>query len=88
MGAATSKGREAPEKPVGKTVAYGLISLLLYAALYVWEDQILRWTTTGGWYFILPVAAAFVFSIFHGGFTGHFWEALGIRARPAEGKKK
>jgi hypothetical protein len=76
------------ERPAGKALAYGAVSLLLYVALFVWEDQILRWTTRGGWYFVLPVAIAFLFSFFHGGFTGYFWDVLGIQAKPTEEKKK
>ena len=33
---------------------------------------------------MLPVAAAFVFSFFHGGFTGYFWDVVGIQAKSAK----
>lgn len=79
----------ARRKPLGKVLAYGAVSLLLYVVLFVWEDQILRWTTKGKWFFFLPVAIAFLFSFFHGSFAGNFWEALGVQAKPAgETKKK
>jgi hypothetical protein len=29
----------------------------------------------------VPVAMAFLFSLVHGAFTGHFWDVLGIKAR-------
>lgn len=57
-------------------------SFLCYAMLFVYENEVMRaFTRTDGWYPVLPVAAAFVFSLAHGAFTGYFWEALGIRAR-------
>jgi hypothetical protein len=74
------------QKPFGKALVYGATSTLLYALLYVYEGPILKWTTRGKWYFILPVAIAFVLSFFHGGFTGYFWEVLGVRAKTTEKK--
>jgi len=80
------KGRPSP-RALWKAVAYGMVSILLYAGLYAWEGHILRWTTQGGWYFILPVLTAFLFSFVHGGFTGYFWESLGVQAKPGGEKK-
>jgi hypothetical protein len=77
----------ANHKPFGKVLAYGAVSTLLYALLYFFGDEILRWTTRGGWFFVLPVAIAFLFSFFHGGFTGYFWEVLGVQARTKGAKK-
>ena len=68
-------------KPLTRAVFYGLVSLVLYFVLYLFEDSILAFTSRGGWYFIAPVAIAFVFSYVHGTFTGHFWDILGIKAR-------
>jgi hypothetical protein len=34
----------------------------------------------GGLYALLPIITAFVFSYFHGTFTGHFWTVLGVEA--------
>lgn len=76
------------KKPLGRALAFGVVSFVLYTALYMWEDQILRWTTRGRWYFILPVAIAFLFSLFHGGFTGHFWEVLGVQPKTPKDKNK
>ncbi|HPB76848.1 MAG TPA: hypothetical protein PLY96_16565, partial [Chromatiaceae bacterium] len=36
--------------------------------------------------FLIPVVVAFVFSYFHGAFTGHFWETLGLRAAKSSPK--
>jgi hypothetical protein len=34
----------------------------------------------GGMYAVLPIVTAFLFSFFHGAFTGHFWTVLGVEA--------
>jgi hypothetical protein len=68
-------------KPLTRAALYGLVSLALYFVLYLFEDSILAFTSRGSWYFITPVLIAFVFSYFHGAFTGHFWDILGIKAR-------
>lgn len=68
-------------KPMTRAVLYGLASLLLYFLLYLFEDSILAFTTRGRWYFIVPVAIAFIFSYAHGNFTAHFWDLLGIKAK-------
>jgi hypothetical protein len=38
---------------------------------------------TDGLYPLLPVVTALVFSIFHGAFTGYFWDVLGVTAKAA-----
>ena len=75
--------------PVGKennrqlatAVRFGFVSLSLYVLLYLFEDEILRITTHGRWFFVLPILIAFLFSVVHGSFTSHFWEALGVKAK-------
>lgn len=64
-----------------RTAAYGAVALVLYACLFALERPILEWSSRGGWYFLVPVAIAFAFSIVHGAFTGYFWDVLGIKAR-------
>ncbi len=64
-----------------KLVFLGLTSVVLYAGLYAFDEPILESSARGGWYFLIPVIIAFVFSIAHGTFTGHFWEVLGVRAK-------
>lgn len=59
---------------------FGATTLLLYAALFLFEDAIVGSTRDGHWSFVIPIALAFVFSYFHGAFTGGFWDAVGIRA--------
>lgn len=74
----TAAGAEA--KTV-KTLALGIVTLVLYAGLFLFEEPILRLSAMGGWYGLIPVAIAFIFSLAHGTFTGHFWDALGVKAR-------
>jgi hypothetical protein len=62
-------------------MAYGGASLILYFALYLFEDDILAFTSRGHGYFVAPVVIAFVFSFAHGNFTSYFWDTLGIRAK-------
>ena len=69
-------------KPHLLLVASGIVSGALYLSLYLYEREIMAaFTRTDGWFPVLPVLAAFVFSFAHGAFTGYFWEVLGIRAR-------
>ena len=68
-------------KRLGTMTLYGLASLVLYLLLYVLEVQILEISSQGGWYFIIPVGIAFIFSSAHGTFTDRFWDVLGIKAK-------
>lgn len=73
-------------------IAYGLASAALYGAFLAYADQFTEWArrTRAGEksLFLIPIVVAFVFSFVHGAFTGHFWEALGLRAAPGAEKKK
>jgi len=71
------------KRPVAATLLYGGASLLLYALLFYYADHFVAWaeqTKEQKALFLIPVVVAFVFSYFHGAFTGHFWESLGLRA--------
>ncbi len=68
------------KKPVGAMLAMGIVSIALYAALLSRQDAVNDIFGKGGWYALLPIATAFVFSFIHGTFTGHFWTVLGIEA--------
>jgi hypothetical protein len=68
------------KKPLGKMLVMGIISLSLYALLLSRQDWVNGTFGKGGIYAFLPIVAAFVFSFFHGAFTGHFWTVLGIEA--------
>lgn len=67
-------------KPVGKMLLMGIISVALYALLLSKQDVINQYFGSGGMYAILPIITAFIFSFVHGSFTGDFWTVLGIEA--------
>ena len=71
----------ASDRKIARTVAFGIVTLILYVCLFVMERPILERSSEGGWYFLIPVAIAFVFSYAHGAFTGYFWDLLGIKAK-------
>jgi hypothetical protein len=74
---------EAANKPWGKLIATGTVTAILYTLLFAFENEVMAsFTRTDGLYPLLPVVAAFAFSLSHGAFTGYFWDALGVRARP------
>ena len=77
----TDSGSNAAGKLLTRAALFGLTALILYFLLYLFEDSILAFTARGGWYFIAPVAIAFVVSYVHGNFTSHFWDILGIKAK-------
>jgi hypothetical protein len=68
------------KKPVGKMLVMGLISLGLYTLLLTKQDLVNSTFAKGGWFALLPIITAFVFSFIHGSFTGDFWTVLGIEA--------
>ena len=68
------------KKPIGKMFIMGIISVVMYAALLSNQEIVNGNFAKGGWFALLPIATAFVFSFVHGSFTGHFWTVLGIEA--------
>lgn len=75
------------KKPIGRMIIMGACSLGLYVALFTHQDLVNNNFARGGTYAFLPVLTAFIFSYFHGAFTGDFWTVLGIEAaKKKEGK--
>ena len=71
-----------PRKPWLPLILSGTASAACYVALFAYEHEVMAaFTRTDGWYPVLPIVTAFVFSFAHGAFTGYFWEVLGVRAR-------
>jgi len=68
-------------KPVGKTILWGALSLGLYAAVFSHGTTLTRLFAQGSWYAILPIATVFLFSLVHGAFASYIWSLLGIEAR-------
>jgi len=75
------------KKPYGRFVIMGVCSIGLYVALMTHQDLVNTYVGKGGMYAFLPIIAAFVFSYFHGAFTGDFWTLLGIEASKKQGGK-
>jgi hypothetical protein len=71
-------------KPWIPLIFSGAASTACYVLLFAYEKEVMAaFTRTDGWYPVLPVLTAFIFSFAHGAFTGYFWEVLGVKARPA-----
>ncbi len=70
-----------PPNNLVKVIGWGTASIAMYALLFIYEAQILDWSSRGKWFFVFPILVAFAFSVVHGNFTGEFWRSLGIRAR-------
>ena len=71
---------ESTKRPYLKTALFGVVSIALYILLLAKQDLINDNFANGGLYALLPIAMAFVFSFFHGNFTGCFWSSCGIEA--------
>jgi len=76
------------KKPVGKTILYGVITAILYAAAFANSEAVLQLFTRGGAYAALPIAAVFVFSFAHGAFASNLWSVLGIEAVTKQPSKR
>ena len=63
-----------------KAISYGIVVIILYTLLLTRQDFINANFSRGGWYALLPIITAFVFSFAHGKLTGSFWSVLGIEA--------
>lgn len=77
---------ETKKKPIGAMAATGVVSAALYAALLLHQDEVNSIFGRAGAYAVLPILTAFLFSVVHGTFTGHFWTVLGVEAAKNHGK--
>jgi hypothetical protein len=68
----------------GKTILYGAISAVLYAAVFANAETVLGLFTRGGLYAALPIGTVVVFSLAHGAFAHNLWSVLGIEAATKE----
>ncbi len=75
-------------KPIGSMILTGVVSVALYAALLLHQDEVNSTFGRSGAYAVLPIFTAFVFSFIHGKFTGHFWTVLGVEASRKHGGAK
>ena len=72
--------RTRKKKPYLSALFWGILSVALYVALITKQDFINSTFANGGIYAFLPIATAFLFSVVHGSFTGHFWTVFGVEA--------
>jgi uncharacterized integral membrane protein len=69
------------KKPIGKMVVFGAMSLGFYALLLSNMQLVTNTFTLGGWYAVLPVGTAFLFSFVHGAFASNFLSVLGLEPK-------
>ena len=65
---------------MGKTIALGLGTVAIYAAVFWNSGTVMQYFTKGGIYAALPVATVFLVSFVHGAFASNLWSCLGIEA--------
>jgi hypothetical protein len=75
------------KKALVSAIVMGVLSVGLYALLFLKQDLVNSTFGKGGIHALLPIATAFLFSFVHGSFTGNFWTALGIEAAKSKGGK-
>jgi len=75
------------KKALVSAIIFGVLSVGLYALLFIKQDLVNATFGRGGIYALLPIMTAFAFSFVHGSFTGNFWSALGIEAAKGKGGK-
>jgi len=68
-------------KPYLPALGFGLVSLSLYAILFMNEQLVTDTFTKGSWYTVLPVGGAFLFSFIHGAFASNLLSVLGLEAK-------
>ncbi len=68
------------KKNLAKAILFGVLSVSLYAAVFVKANVVLSYCARGAWFAALPIATVFVFSFVHGAFANYFWSAIGIEA--------
>jgi hypothetical protein len=69
------------KKPIGKMVLFGAMSLGAYSLLLSNMQLVTNTFTQGGWYAVLPVGTAFLFSFVHGAFASNFLSVLGLEPK-------
>ncbi len=71
------KGKK--QKPYVKTIFFGVLSISLYAGLFMNVELVMDYFTRGGSYAALPIIAAFMFSFVHGAFASNTLDVIGLQ---------
>lgn len=74
-------------KTAGLAAVWGIITLVAYGLVFANQAAVLDYTTRGGFFAVLVVAMALVFSFIHGAFANYLLEAIGIRPLKQKGGK-
>ncbi|MEW5766538.1 MAG: hypothetical protein AB1797_02780 [bacterium] len=73
--------KQSKKKLLSKMIIYGIGTVILYVLLLTNQDLVNQKFTLGGFYALLPIGTAFIFSFIHGNFTSYFWTVIGIEAK-------
>jgi len=68
-------------KTLLRAVLFGAASISLYLLVFLNQDTITEYFSKGGFYAIVVVVTALVFSLVHGTFANYVLELIGIRAK-------
>ena len=69
------------EKPWGKMLLFGTISLSAYLLLFTRQDLVTGLFTMGGWHAVFPVGTALFFSFVHGAFASNLLNVMNLEAK-------
>ncbi|AEB09079.1 hypothetical protein [Desulfobacca acetoxidans] len=75
-----AKQNASRRKNLIQVVGFGALSAVMYAAVFLNTDTVMKYFTRGAWYAALPIITVFAVSFVHGAFANYFWSALGIEA--------
>jgi len=79
-GANMAKENVSKNNVLKKVIGYGVLTAVLYAAVFLNSTAVLKFCAKGGIYAAFPIALVFVFSFAHGAFANYLWQFLGIEA--------
>lgn len=69
------------DRPIGKTVGYGLLTVGMYAGVFSYADTLAAAFSQGSLWAAGPIATVFAVSWAHGSFAHNLWASMGITAR-------
>jgi len=68
------------ERPVGKAIIWGIITVAAYLAVFLNVDTVMGYLTRGGGVFaVIVLVTALFFSFVHGAFANYLIESLGLK---------
>ena len=82
-----SKKQGSKKKPYKRVVILGMLSAISYVFIFTNQDAVIDFTTRGGIFAALPIAAAFYFSFVHGAFGSNLLSLLGVKPQGRENKE-